>query len=566
MLVMHGRKIISYLCLFCLLLECGVVLAPVLKTGYFSDDLLGAMEHARAHYMGWNAFQYYFQKIHSLILDGRRLILLSNPVIVPYLVPSLVLYKSLVVAGVTGNVILFACYLNRLLKSRYFGFFVAGIMPLLLQFRLYHDPVLSFYFFLQWLAFLMLLTLFFLNRYLVTRRRHNLVISLIAFNLFLYSYEVSYLFPVVIAGAIWLAKRPVTIRRMGRLIMPYVLSALVAVGLALLVRVACGETYEGAQFQFAPFLICKTFVYQVVAAFPLSYHLGRHGVLFAHTLSAWVGKVMPADLLALGALVFLYLAGAGYKRLHVKRFMVLGGLLLVVPAVMIAISKKYQHELPANGLGVGYVVVYLQYFGTALLFGAVVVLVNHIRKRYFRLFLHGVMLAGLAGALLVALQDNRVVIGKANSALKSRWVHLENALQKGVLAPAPPGALVLMKDDYDPVPDGFMTDYEYWAYSYPWRSKYFVFQYTGKKVETFQKIRPFLDAAGDKYLLLMSNWPSAKQPGGASVSLYHVNRVCEQTEKVDLYVTGQARWNSGDNRTEWITGQATITIDKLNEK
>jgi len=31
-------------------------------------------------------------------------------------------------------------------------------------------------------------------------------------------------------------------------------------------------------------------------------------------------------------------------------------------------------------------------------------------------------------------------------------------------------------------------------------------------------------------------------------------------------VTGQTRWNSGDNQTEWITGQVTITIDKLNEK
>jgi len=44
-----------------LLLECIVVLVPILKTGYFSDDLLSAMENARARYMGWSAFQYYFR-------------------------------------------------------------------------------------------------------------------------------------------------------------------------------------------------------------------------------------------------------------------------------------------------------------------------------------------------------------------------------------------------------------------------------------------------------------------------------------------------------------------------
>jgi len=561
------RRAISYLCLFCLLLECGVVLAPILKTGYFSDDLMNAMENARAHYMGWNAFQYYLQQIHSLIWDGHRLMLFSGPLVIPYLVPNLILYKSMVVAGVTGNVILFAYYLNSVLKSRYFGFFVAGIIPLLLQFRLYHDPVLSFHLFLQGMAFWMLLTLFFLNRYVVTRRRHNLIISLIAFNLFLYSYEVSYLFPVVVAGAAWLTNRTLTVRQLCLLIMPYVFSALVAVGLALLVRDKIGATYEGAQFQFAPFLICKTFTYQVFSAFPLSYHLGRHGVLFGHTVSACAGMIIPTDLLALGALVFLYLAGAGITRLRVKRFMVLGGLLLVFPAVMIAISKKYQYEIPYQGLGVGYLVVYLQYFGTALLLGAVVVLINRIRKRYLRFFLHGALLAGLTSALLVTLQDNRLVIAKANAALTSRWVYLANALQKGVLAPAPPDASVLMKDDYDHAPVGFLTDYEFWAYSYPWRNKYFVFQYAGKRVNTFQKIRPFLDAPGDcKYILLMSNWPSARQPGGACVNLYRVDRIRERTGEVDLYVTRQTRWNSGDNQTEWVAGQTTITIDSLNEK
>jgi|GEM_PF-3238353 len=562
-----GRKAISYLCLFFLLLECGVVLAPVLKTGYFSDDLVNAMENARAHYMGWNAFQYYLRQIHSLIWDGHRLMLFASPLVIPYLVPNLILYKSMVVAGVTGNIILFAYCLNSVLKSRYFGFFVAGIIPLLLQFRLYHDPILSFYLFLPGMAFWMLLTLFFLNRYLATRQRYNLVISLVAFNLFLYSYEVSYLFPVVIAGAIWLANRTLTVRQACRLIMPYALSALVAVGLALLVRVAFGTTYEGTQFRFTPFLICKTFTYQVFSAFPLSYHLGRHGVLFGHTVSAWAGKIIPTDLLALGALVFLYLAGAGYRRLRVKRFMVLGGLLSVFPAVMIAISKKYQYEIPYQGLGVGYIVVYLQYFGTALLLGAVVVLINHIRKRYLRFFLHGAMLAGLAGALLLVLQDNRVVIAKANAALTSRWVHLENALQKGVLSPVPLDASVLMKDDYGPAPDGFRTDYECWAYSYPWRSKYFVFQYAGKRVNTFQDIRPFLDAQNDfKYILLMSNCPSAGQPGGACANLYRVNGIREQTNAVDFQVTGQTRWNSGDNQTEWITGQTTITIGRRNDK
>ena len=562
-----GRRIISCLCLFSLLLECGVVLAPVLRTGYFSDDLLNALENARAHYMGWNFFQYYLRQIHALIWNEHRLMLFASPLVVPYLVPNLILYKSMVVAAVTGNVILFAYYLNSLLKSRYFGFLAAGIIPLLLQFRLYHDPVLSFHLFLQVMAFWMLLTLFFLNRYVITRQRHNLIISLIAFNLFLYSYEVSYLFPVVIVGAVWLANRAMTFRQIGRLVMPYILSALVAIGLALLVRITMGAAYEGAQFRLAPLLICKTFAYQVVSAFPLSYHFGRHGVLFGHTVAACAGKIIPTDLLALGALVFLYLAGTGFKQLRVRRFMVLGGLLLVFPAVMTAISKKYQYEIPSQGLGVGYIVVYLQYFGTALLLGAVVVLINRIRKRYLRFFLHGAMLAGLTGTLLVTLQDNRLVIAKANAALTIRWVCLATALQKGALAPAPPDAAVLMKDDYDPAPDGFSTDYEGWAHSYPWRNEYFVFQYAGKRIRTFQKIRPFLAAPGDrKYVLVMGRCPSAKQPGGACVNLYLVNQVREQTNAVDLYVTRQTSWNSGDNQAEWVTGLAKITIDKFNEK
>lgn len=561
------RRIISCLCLFCLLLECGVVLAPILKTGYFSDDLVSAMENARARYMGWNAFQYYLRHIHSAIWDGHRIIPLASCLVIPYLVPNLVLYKSMVVACVTGNVLLFAFYLNSIFKSRHFGFAAAGIIPPLLQFRLYHDPVLSFHLFLQLLAFWMLLSLFFLNRYLVTRQRLNLVISLIAYNLFLYSYEISYLFPMVIAGAIWLTNRTMTVRQKCLLVLPYVLSALVAVCLTLLVRVAFGAAYEGTHFQFNPFLICKTFAYQVFSAFPLSYHIGRHGVLFGHTLSACAGKIMPTDLLALGALIFLYRAGMGLKRLRVKRFMVLGGLLLVFPAVMIALSKKYQCEIPAGGLGMGYIVVYLQYFGTALLLGAVILLINHIRKRYLRFFLHGAMFAGLAGTLLVALQDNRLVIAKANAALTNRWVYLGNALQQGVLAPATQDALVLMKDDYNHASYGCLTDYDFWAHSYPWRSQYFVFQYAGKKVRTFQEIRPFIDAPDNgKYLLLMSNYPSAKQPEGACVNLFRVNRIRAQANEVYFYVTGETRWNSVNNQTEWITGQTTIITGILDEK
>jgi hypothetical protein len=374
--------------------------------------------------------------------------------------------------------------------SPHVSYLAVVVLPILFQFRLYHDAILSFSGVLQVSLSLIFCALIFLYKYLEDRNTTYLVLSLVSYNISLYSYEVCILllplFLIIIC-----ARNHAGARNTIKSFMPYALSvivALMAIFLARQLKDAAAARYAGIAFSLGPRRVVRTFFLQLYAALPLSYYTGNPSNLFHHTLPSFLAGIRWSDALVLVLGLALYLASAAKLRdaQRIAYLFYLGAALMVIPAMPIAFSLKYQESLRSYGAGMGYVPVYLQYYGTALLMAGVVVLVlRHLSGKNMRILAHLAVIGALSTALLINLQNNRLVVDKANVDLHYRRAALARALGENILQDVPEQAKLYVLDEYvlDPYPS-VRSDLKGWAnYGYPWRSDAFVYLYARKRVQ-----------------------------------------------------------------------------------
>ncbi|MFB3893029.1 MAG: hypothetical protein ACE15C_13510 [Phycisphaerae bacterium] len=508
--------------------RCGVLLAvisctvmslwPLLSSGYYSDDLVNSTIKGRVEMKGVSIWAGVVENNRELVVDFGRLLptyfLLTLPF--AYLLPDLPPHKAAVLLLVAANLLLFYKLMRMLVKDYHVACLAVLLMPVLFQFRLYHDPILSLCGMMQFFMTLMMVSAMAFLKYLERRRWWYLAASLISYNVCLYFYEISIplvvLFLILAAGV-----HGGGIRSAARKVAPYVVSAVVALALAVLVRVLhdpAARAYGGIAPHLGASTLATALLAQLTAALPLSYHLFDPSHLFR---GAGFGDIGPSAILPVivFALAYWYLTGR-MGAVATRQLLLLGGALLLVPALMISMSSKYQEELE---MGLGYVPVYVQYFGLAMLAICLLMLLHGKLAPRWRRVLHLAVCAALSAALLCTILDNRRVVDKANIDVHYRRAALVKALREGILAEVPDGANLLILDAYayDPLPD-VRSHLRGWAEGgYPWKNAALVYQYAAKRLSVTSDVNELAgklagSAGGPEadgaYLLKIESFPA----------------------------------------------------------
>ena len=200
--------------------------------------------------------------------------------------------------------------------------------------------------------------------------------------------------------------------------------------------------------------LLKTAFYQLTAAFPLAYWVADPP-RFASAGSMLAGAPATPFIFACVALVCWAVLG-GVVRAEDKRLPFLTGILLtVLPALPVALLVKYQQELR---LGLGYLPVFFQTFGVALLLAAIAT----AAVRRFGVAARAVAALSIAVLAAVTYAAN-VQLVRADEPARLARLSLENELAHGLMAPVPDGAVVAVPKafnwiDYDNQgPDGIST-------------------------------------------------------------------------------------------------------------
>jgi hypothetical protein len=218
-----------------------------------------------------------------------------------------------------------------------------------------------------------------------------------------------------------------------------------------------------------------TLLWQTTAALPLSYFLADPASLFTDPLFQWkaLSKVAgSASSVLIFAGVFTAgwrsLPGApgrdGHRVLRPTRFLILLGLgLIVLPAVLVSVSVRYQKLI---GPGKGYVPVYIESYGAALLLSTTTWgMFSRLLAARHTLRWHRPVVACLVAAVATGtyransrvaeaivtppgLPGYNAVAAEVLGCYHHQRLNLEAALQAGLVEDVPDGSIVYLTSEY----------------------------------------------------------------------------------------------------------------------
>jgi hypothetical protein len=497
------KDILRTFCLSALITAFIVVsLLPLLQSGYYSDDMSNSLYRPQQELTGGSFLNHFLQSnSHHIKSLGRLLTakeFLSGAVY--YYATNLLTHKIIILLLVVLNIFAFGHFVRITTGSKHLSYLLMLIIPSFFQFRLYHDPILAFGGHMQFFFLFLIASLIFLQKYLSGKRYAYLAMSVVLYNLCLYFYELSFVLLPVYLLLVFRAGR--TFREAFITGFPFLASFLIALAMNLVVlfvwKDPASAGYSGTRMNFNTAII-PTFLIQIGAALPLSYYFGNPSKIFDHTLSELVSRAgLPCLLIVLFfTLLFLHLSKNLHKEDVKLRTLTLTGLIFfLAPAFLISLTEKYQTELIPFGFGMGYIPVYIQYYGLLMsLAGGFFYLLRSIPSGSGRKIIGFFVLASLDFILHVNLENNAVIVDKANIDLFYRRQALEEALKNNILQRLPENSRLLIVDKYtyDPYPPRIVSHLKGWASTgYEWKSNALVYQHSGRRLAVYSEIAKLL--------------------------------------------------------------------------
>jgi hypothetical protein len=469
------------------LLLCGAALAltvislsPLLESGFDGDDISSSVSCARSvlHVQG----QGLGDLIHSVLANlsewariGRFFPLSAYSAFLLYFVDGQALaLKLFVLALILVDLGLLGYLTIQITGSRTLGVLAILITPLLFQFRTgaYLDPITGFSGLLQVVLTCTLISLVLLLLYLRSSKRRYLVASLAIYAASLLTYEITIPFFLLFAVLAWLYPERRSLLMSARISWPFAALAGVAVALNMGLRLFFQVAFSGSAAEYAqsagagrvyipnlaPGAILETIAHQVSAALPLGFQqLAAPGLLLFPSFSA--------DLTARPEFSLLLIAGygamavvlgwqlwrevlAGSHGFRPGLLGVLGCGLLILPNALISLSPRFQAE---TSWGIGYLPVYLSYFGVALLLVALIYGLFRLAasaKRSVAVALSAVttlaLAVGIAYVGVVNHANNGIAVETGNAALWYPRVTVAAAAERGLFTGVPADSTIVI--------------------------------------------------------------------------------------------------------------------------
>jgi hypothetical protein len=469
---------------------------PIYRTGLVSDDAIDSLIVGVLRVEGMDIAEYTTRKVCASIKSARFFpVQMAQLCLLLYYVPNVPAYKTIVLAGVVLDAALLYALVCRAARARGPALTAVCFLVPLFQLRATFDPILSFYALLQVVVALLLASLIALERYLDGGRRAWLVASVALHLGVLLEYEVALPLFVLHAILIWTARTAWSNRI--ALTAPFAATSVACFLAFVALRAVYLPPASEYQLNADPGAFLGTLARQTSAGLPLSYFGSDQCGLFpswrrpievARFAFAGGGLVVFAGMFAacrLGLRAGLTEPVAAGDR-GLLRLGLLGAALAVLPAVLVSVSARHQKLI---AFGVGYLPVYIQYFGVATAFAAAcwAALRRLPARRGIRTAAAVSLAAAAAGMAAVndrangeladALTrtpdaaDYNPTAGVVEAGYNSHRANLEAALHAGLLDDVPEHAVVQLAHEY---PGWHNTPH----------SAYFYAMHSGKVVET----------------------------------------------------------------------------------
>lgn len=463
----EGRLLFGFVIVLALIVN-SIALWPLLSTGYIGDDYPNSLTPGVLGYdniglldMTWSIFKGWLQG------QGRFFPLAYYSYALFNTIQNLFLYKIGSLISVLVAFSLFSRLLYLLFGDRSLALLILFLPSIFVQFRVWHDPVLSFAYLIPLMFIYILISFILFLQYLEERGgRARLYGSILFFLIALLTYEVSFAYIVVVPFlAYWKRK---DIRKSIIVSFPFILCTLIVFAISAYARsVATGiDPIYRLSFSIGSYL--SSLLGHVKASFPAFYYWKQlHQLDDGGLKGAILGATVPAYIASLCMGISISLLALRIKWQDMSRLLIIAFMFLVLPLCLIVLSIKHQN-LPK---GIGYLPVFCAYAGALLLMVIGIVTILHfIKKRTVQLIVVGIVGIVMSGLFLVNVHANTMVA----EILNKTWHYPRNVLDKACQAG-------LMKDI--PEKSRILLD----SSSNSWDSsvlKYLLYQCSGKRFDT----------------------------------------------------------------------------------
>jgi len=343
------------------------ILMPLLGCGLIGDDSINSLTRGALLLEHENLWRHSYHIFMQWVTGpGRFFPVAFYGYSLHYLLPNLLSNKLSVLLFVLINLGMFGYLVKLMTKS-----FLSGIMSIIIvavffQFRIYHDPILSFTTLLQVVTMFSFASFISLIFYLQKGGWYYLVISLVLYLAAMWTYEITYLFFILHFLIILFYSKNRDISYICKIELLFFILFFVCILIPVCIRLHFGipiaakgstDVYV-SNLNFTKFIL--TFAKQAVSTLPLSYYFVGPEVKF----------ILTSFLIATGYFLFFllistksFVSSARKKVDNLKLLLFFGMGLWLLPGILPSFSPKIQDQL---SWGLGYLSVYVSYFGFAM--------------------------------------------------------------------------------------------------------------------------------------------------------------------------------------------------------
>ena len=464
-----------------LLLYTVIYLYPMLNSGYYVDDSINSLIKATVNFDGQSIlyivyanFLYWFSSL------GRFFPIAFYQYLIFYYINSLLLYKIIILVFICINILLFGYFVKLFTDSKRLSYLFMLTIPMFFQFRIYHDPILSYNFFMQFIFAFLLISFILFIKGLENKKNSFLLLSILSYIINLLSYEVTYMFFIfhfIIAYKIIKDFKSALLKTL-----PFLAVSFLAIIFQFIIRSQITISENSAYvINLDVVKYCFTVARQIIAAFPLSYYFFDPQKIAVHNLAGILSGVTIIDISI--SILFLYLVFSILKwspleKINVKYLFLLGISFIIIPSLLIGLSPKYQAEII---LGIGYLPVYFQYFGMLIFLASILIYINRkIKSKKADYILKVLISIFIVLISNINIQTNRLVIENFNSIMYYPRLILENSMHNNLFKNVPANSTILLEKSSS------------W---YRWDNKYFFYLNSNKRLNIIDKSQYLSDLA-----------------------------------------------------------------------
>tara|TARA_Y100000816_G_C26104948_1_gene586810 strand:+ start:2184 stop:3911 length:1728 start_codon:yes stop_codon:yes gene_type:complete len=419
-------------------------LFPLLISGFIGDDLYNSQIRGRLFYEDINILEFYYRETISWYWNNGRLFPISMfAYFTFFFLKSALAVKIYIVSLILLNLIIFSKIIYYLTNSKKITLLFYLLILSSFQFRLWHDPILSFHGLIQTLLLFILVSVFSFLKYQESKElKYFEKISLFFFLLSLLTYEVAYVF----IGFFFLLDYVKTnsIKKSLYNIRKYIYILSIILILVTIAKVKIyftGENYYEIVSD-NPFNIIRffwAFFIQLFSSFNLTYSFAH---IYKFDISHLKQNFSAYDIFFIIITFILFKFHISKPNIkNLKKILIICFWLWAPVALIVALSS-HQKELIEVGLpAVGYLPIYIQYFGSAILIYIFFYKLFEKTQLFKKLIIFIFPLVLTASAYMHLL-TNREVVNLINNNEVER-IQMQKILKSGILNKLNNGDLII---------------------------------------------------------------------------------------------------------------------------